>query len=163
MSAAATPLRYLERECSLTLAEGLAEFSSAQAGLIVADESTELGRLTRAHDCCHVLFGLTTAIEDEALADTWTLFGSTVTLREYSHYLQQDEFTKLFKEIGVWNMIRGTLRSLPDVVRVIRRSRRMTTKWPFFDYPRYLDTPIVELRRRFGIDVLGPREARATA
>lgn len=165
MPAAAPHLRYLDPDCPLTLAEGLREFVSSQEGLITADDSTELGRLTKAHDCCHVLFGLTTKIEDEALADTWTLCGSTVTIREYSQYLKQDEFTKLIKDIGAWNIVVGSLRSLPDIVRVIWRSRKMTEKWPFFDYPRFLDTPIVELRRRFGIDVLdrSPRPADVVA
>ena len=103
-------LRYLEREGPLTLAEGLAEFEASQEGLITGDDSTELGRLTRAHDCCHVLFGLTTAIEDEALADTWTLFGSTVTLREYSRYLQQDEFKQLLALYSARRLQRAAAR-----------------------------------------------------
>ncbi len=147
-------LRYLDPQCTLTLAEGLAEFESAQEGLIPIDEASEVGRLTKAHDCCHVLFGLTTEIEDEVLADTWTIFGSTVTLREYMRFLQHDEYKELVKDIGAWAMIRGSARSLPDVVRVIRRSRRMREKWPFFEYARFLDTPLVELRRRFGIELV---------
>ncbi|MEZ4453589.1 MAG: hypothetical protein R3B09_29305 [Nannocystaceae bacterium] len=149
-----TPLRYLDPECPMTLAEGLEEFEAAQDGLITIDESSEVGRLTKAHDCCHVVFGLTTEIEDEALADTWTIFGSTVSLREYTRFLQHDEYKQLVKDIGTWELIRGSVKSLPNVLRVIRRSRRMTEKWPFFDYARFLDTPIVELRRHFGIEVL---------
>ncbi|MCB9701550.1 MAG: hypothetical protein H6711_06650 [Myxococcales bacterium] len=146
--------RYLDQECPLTLAEGLEEFAAANPGLIPSDESTELGRLTRAHDACHVLFGLTTAVEDEALADTWTLAASTVTLREYMQYLKHEEFTDLIKQIGAWPMIRGSVRAIPRALKIFGRSRRMKERWPFFGYRDYLDTPLAEIRRRFGIELL---------
>jgi hypothetical protein len=146
----ATRPRYLDPECPLTLAEGLAEFAGANPGLIPADDPA-LRELVRAHDSCHVLFGLTTSIEDEALADTWTLLGSTVTIRQYSAYLKHEQFTKLFGEIGAWRLIRGVLRALPRIARALVRSRRMTAKWPFFEYAEFLDTPIAALRRRFNV------------
>ena len=43
------------------------------------------------------------------------------------------------------------LRSLPRMVRAIWRTRKMTAKWPFFEYAQFLDTPLVTLRRRFNI------------
>lgn len=142
--------RYLEPDCPLTLAEGLAELAATNPGLIASDDP-ELRELVRAHDACHVLFGLTTTLEDEALADTWTLCGSTVTLKQYSQYLKHEEFTKLFHEIGMWKLLGSMLRSLPPVARVIWRARKMSAKWPFFEYAQFLDTPIVTLRRRFNI------------
>lgn len=149
MSRAARP-RYLEPDCPLTLAEGLAEMAAANPGLIPADDPA-LRELVRAHDSCHVLFGLGTTLEDEALADTWTLFGSTVTLQQYSQYLRHEAFTGLIREIGWWPLLRGTLRSLPRMARAIWRARKMTARWPFFDYAQFLDTPLVTLRQRFNI------------
>jgi len=142
--------RYFEPDCPLTLAEGLAELAAANPGLIASDDP-ELHDLVRAHDSCHVLFGLGTTIEDEALADTWTLFGSSVTLKQYSAYLKYEEFTKLMHQTNGWTLLRGTLRSLPRMVRAIWRTRTMTAKWPFFEYAQFLDTPLVTLRRRFNI------------
>ncbi len=142
--------RYLDPDSPLTLGEGLAEFCAANPGLIPADDP-QIRELVRAHDACHVLFALTTSLEDEALADTWTLFGSSVTLKQYSAYLKHDQFTALFREIGAWKLLTGTLRAVPRVLRAIRRARRMPEKWPFFDYARFLDTPLAALRRRFGV------------
>lgn len=144
---------YLDPECSLTLAEGLAEFAAANPGLIPPSDP-ELRELILAHDSCHVLFGLTTSVEDEALADTWALVGSTVTMKQYASYLKRPEFTDLVKQIGLWNILFGSLRALPRIVRAIRRSRRMTRPWPFFDYARFLDVPVVELRRQFGVQLV---------
>ena len=146
----ATRPRYLDPESPLTLGEGLAEFCAVNPGLIPADDP-QIRELVRAHDACHVLFALTTSLEDEALADTWTLFGSSVTLKQYSAYLKHDQFTALFREIGAWKLLTGTLRAVPRVLRAIRRARRMPEKWPFFDYARFLNTPIAALRQRFGV------------
>jgi hypothetical protein len=143
-------LRYLEPDCPLTLAEGLAEFAAANPGLIPS-EDPRLRELVRAHDSCHVLFGLTTSIEDETLADTWTIFGSTVTIKQYSEYLKHEEFANVFRELGTWAMIRGVARSVPRALRAIWRTRRMTAKWPFYEYGQFLDTPIAALRRRFNV------------
>lgn len=142
--------RYLDPDCPLTLAEGLAEFSTANPGLIPAADP-RLRDLVCAHDSCHVLFALTTSLEDEAVADTWTIFGSTVTLRRYLEYLKQPEFVGAFKDIGWWTVLKGTLRAVPRVLRAIWRTRAMTAKWPFFDYAQHLDTPLGELRRRFNV------------
>lgn len=142
--------RYLESDCPLTLGEGLAEFAASNPGLIPAADP-RLRELVRAHDSCHVLFGLTTSVEDEAVADTWTMFGSTVTLRQYLEYLKHPEFTGVFKEIGWWTTLRRSVRALPRALRAIAAARRMTARWPFFDYARFLDTPIAELRRRFNV------------
>ena len=141
---------YLDPGCPLTLAEGLAEFCAANPGLIPADDP-QIRELVRAHDACHVLFGLTTSLEDEALADTWTVFGTSVTLKQYSAYLKHEQFTALLREVGAWALLKGTLRSVPRMLRAIRRARAMPEKWPFFDYARFLDTPIAALRRRFGV------------
>lgn len=146
----ATRPRYLDPDSPLTLGEGLAEFCAVNPGLLPADDP-QIRELVRAHDACHVLFALTTSLEDEALADTWTIFGTTVTLRQYRKYLEHEQVTALFREAGAWKLLTGTLRAVPRILRAIRRARRMPEKWPFFDYARFLNTPIAALRRRFGV------------
>lgn len=141
---------YVTADCPLTLAEGIEEFAAANPGLLPPGDG-ELREFIRAHDACHVLFGLTTTIEDEAVADTWTIFGSTVTLRRYTSYLKHPEILGLVKQAGLWHMTIGTLRALPRVLRAIRRARRMSAPWPFFDYASFLDVPIAALRRRFNV------------
>ena len=142
--------RYLDPDCPLTLAEGLAEFAAASPDLLPAVDP-ELREFIRAHDSCHVLFGLTTSIEDGALADTWTIFGSTVPVRRYAAYLKHDQVMSIFRDAGMWAVLRGTLRAIPRAIRAIVRARRMTAKWPFFGYAEHLDTPIAALRRRYGV------------
>ncbi|MEZ4382368.1 MAG: hypothetical protein R3A79_13540 [Nannocystaceae bacterium] len=145
---------YLEQGCPLTLRQGLEQFIASNPALIMADERTEVGRLTKAHDCCHVLFGLTTEIGDEALADTWTLVGSDVTLRQYAAFLQHDEYKQLVADVTTWPALVAMVKALPRVVQAIVRGRRMRPKWPFFAYADHLDTPLVELRRRYNVELV---------
>ena len=110
--------RYLEPDCPLTLAEGLAEFAASNPGLIPATDP-RLRELVRAHDSCHVLFGLTTSIEDETLTDAWTIFGSDVELRQYMEYLKHPEFFAPLKDIGWGKATRQALRAVPRALRAI--------------------------------------------
>ncbi len=153
---ATTTPTFVNQDCPLTLREGLEQFAAMMPDLIVADESTEIGRLLRAHDCCHILFGLTTQIGDEILADTWSLAGTTMSFRDYADYLKHDEFADLFKEIGYGKIIIESVKNLPRVFRAIARARQMTEKWPMFGYAEHLDTPLRDIRERFNIAVLPP-------
>ncbi|SFD65672.1 hypothetical protein SAMN02745121_00965 [Nannocystis exedens] len=141
---------YLAPDCPLTLAEGLEAFAAANPGLLPPGDG-ELREFIRAHDACHVLFGLGTTVEDEAVADTWTIFGSDVGLRRYASYLGRPEIAGIIQQIGWWNLTAGSARALPRVLRAIVRARRMSAPWPFFDYARSLDVPIAALRRRYNV------------
>lgn len=101
-----------------------------------------------------MLFGLTTEIGDEALADTWTLVGSDVTIRQYVAFLQHEEYKQLVADIATWSAFVEMIKATPRVLKAIVRGRRMSPKWPFFDYAAHLDTPLVELRRRYHIELV---------
>lgn len=136
-----------------TLAEGMAEFAAALPAPLAPDDP-DLLEFMHAHDACHVLFGLGTTIDDEALADTWTMVATDMPVRRYMAYLKREPFKKLLVEIGARQLIVGTLRSLPRLVRVLWRARRMPARWPFWGYAEHLGTPICELRERFNISVV---------
>jgi hypothetical protein len=145
-------LAFTDPQCTQTLAEGMAEFAAGLPAPLAVDD--DLGEFMRAHDACHVLFGLGTTIDDEALADTWTMVATDMPVRRYLAYLKREPFQQLLADIGTWQLIVGTLRSLPRVARVLWRARKMPRPWPFWGYAEHLDTPIAALRQRFKIDVV---------
>lgn len=147
-------LAFTDPQCTRTLAEGMAEFAAGLSAPLAVDDDADLVEFMRAHDACHVLFGLGTAIDDEALADTWTMVATDMPVRRYLAYLKRDPFKDLLAEVGAWQLVVGTLRSLPRVVRVLWRARRMPRPWPFWGYAEHLHTPIATLRQRFKIDVV---------
>jgi hypothetical protein len=152
-----TRLAYQSQDCPMTLAQGLAEYYRANAGLVLrpGELSAESREVFRCHDMCHVIFGLGTTLDDEALADTRTLFSSDVGFRRYSKYLSTTPEAKaLFKELGYGRAVWVTLLAIPRIFAAWRESWRMETKWPWRPPEDYLDRPLAELRRTFGIRVL---------
>ncbi len=147
--------RYQDQDSPLTLREGLAEYQSANPELVDPAQSSDAGAaFFQSHDACHVVFGTTTAILDEATTDYWTIFGVAITLRQYAaQFFGSQEGQDLMKTFG-WRMILVEgLRTLPRFFTVWARARRMTRKWPWIGFERYLDMPLGELRREFGIRV----------
>jgi len=158
----ATPLKYLDRDCTASLAEGLAEYYAHNATLLDPSKlPVDAAELFRRHDAGHVVFGCDTSLRGETLIDTWTIFGTTAGLRGYLEYFRYPQVNQIFATAGYWRIAREIARSLPDVLRVLVRSRQLSARWPWQDYEHYLDRSLLEIRREFNIRVVsnGRREA----
>ena len=69
--------------------------------------------------------------------------------------LNPDQAAKaLFKELGYANAVWITLLSLPRICRAALEAIRMTKRWPWVPPGSFLDRPIADLRREFGIRVV---------
>lgn len=150
-------LSYQQQESALTLAEGLEEYYAANGGTVIRprDLPPESAALFRSHDTCHVIFGLDTTLDDEALADMRTLFSCDVGLRRYAGYLTQDKQAKaLFKELGYLKSILVTVLALPRICRAATEAWRMTKKWPWAPPDSYQGRTLADLRHEFGICVV---------
>ena len=66
-------LPYLEQNCNLSLKEGLEMHYSVNPSF---KKNVEIVPAFYNHDIVHVLFGLSTAVEHESLADTRVIFGT---------------------------------------------------------------------------------------
>ncbi len=145
----------MSQDSPLSLREGIAEYYEHNVNLLDPGElPPEVADLFRQHDAGHVVFGCDTSLRGESLIDTWTIFGATVGLRGYLQYFKYPQVNQIFSEVGYWQILLQTIRCLPDILRVIVRSRRLHSKWPWRDYERYLDRPLGELRREFKIRVV---------
>lgn len=148
-------LAYMKQDATLTLREGLEEYYGTIDGLITEDNADpEVAALFRFHDTCHVVFGCDTSLRGEALADTWSIFGSTVTLRMYQRYLSLQETKSIFASMTLQDMLAALTSSTTAVPVAFWRAQHMAKKWPFLDHEAYLDMPLHELRAEFGIEVV---------
>ena len=148
-------LAYQRQDSRLTLADGLSAYRDAYPQLIAPSASEPgLRDFLNAHDRCHIIFGLTTSIRDEAMADTWTLFGSDGAWREYARYLRHPQVNNLFADIGYWPILRESTRSLHAIYSAWKHARRQTAKWPFWNSKSHLGQPLCDLRRKFGIELV---------
>ena len=148
-------LEYQKQDSTQTLAEGLAEYRAANPGLDAAREPGGSGaEFFRCHDTAHVVFGCSTSLVAEALADAWTLFGTTVTIRQFLGFLRIEEHQGIIEKVGWWGVLSTFVRSVPLVIIVGWRGLRMTSKWPWATFNSYLNCPLAEIRRQFNIKVV---------
>lgn len=150
-------LKYQEQESALTLAEGLEEYYAANKGIVArpSDLPPESFGLFQSHDMCHVIFGLDTTLDDEALADARTLFSSDVGWRRYAAYFAEDKQAQaLFKELGLVKGVWAMLTALPRILRALREAWRMEKRWPWIPPETYRDRSLSDLRNEFGICVI---------
>ena len=150
---------YQKQNCDLTLAEGLQCYYDSfpkNKEIFVDTEGSET--LLRDHDCTHVIFGLDISLDQEAILDTWVLWGSKFKwsyLLGYNRLPQIKELTKyLFKELGVIGFLRLYWNVVGVKRKVVFRVFKMKKKWPFQVPERYLNMKISDLRKMHGIVVL---------
>ena len=148
-------LAYMQPDATMTLREGLQEYYATIDGLVTEENaSKEVADLFRFHDTCHVVFGCDTSPRGEALADTWSIFGSTVTLKTYRDYANLQETKNLFSEMTFGDMLTMLASSSTAVPVAFWRAQHMNKKWPFREHDEYLDMPLNEIRAEFGIQVV---------
>jgi hypothetical protein len=150
-------LSYMRQDSALTLAEGLKEYYAANVGRVVhpRDLPPDSVALFRCHDMCHVIFGLDTTLDDEALADMRTLFSCDVGVRRYAKYLTRDRQAKiLFKELGVFRSMWVTVLVVPRICRAANEAWRTKKRWPWEPPKSYQNRSLADLRREFEIRII---------
>ena len=143
-------MEYQRQDSAITLAGGLEEYYAANRGRVVRpnDLPSESFALFRNHDICHVIFGLDTTLEDEAIADMRTLFSSDVGVRRYASYLAQDEQAQaLFKELGYLRSTWVTVKAIPRICRAALEALRLTKRWPWDAPVSFQNRTLADLRR----------------
>ena len=160
-------LEYQKQDCDLTLQEGLeCYYKSFPESTDVFEDNHETGTLMRDHDCTHIIFGLDVSIEQEAILDSWVLWGSKWKLSYLLGYQSLPQikqlYKDLFKEFGLFGFIKiyweiGSIKR-----KVIYRSLKMKQKWPFKVPEEYLSKKICDLREMHGIKILLPEEMEYT-
>jgi len=147
--------KYTDQHSTQTLREAIAEYYACNPALLDPEGMPERVRqLFRQHDAGHVVFGCDTSLRGETRIDSWTLLATTAGIRGYIEYFKYPQVNQIFRETGYVRIAVESARCLPDIGRVIWRSRWMRAKWPWAEYERYLDRPLTEIREEFGIAVL---------
>ena len=149
-------LPYLEQDCNLTLKEGLELHYNVDSNY---KKNVELVPAFYNHDIAHVIFGLTTKIEHESLVDFRIIFGTNWGFKKYiSDYFNNPNPNKIimqiFKDIGYMKGIFLSLKSLPNVFRVIIDCWKMNEKWQLNPSEDLLNSKLSYLRNKYNIKVI---------
>lgn len=155
MSTPAVPAHRFESPRSTqTLAEGLEEYFAAHPDLKRENQlaSGEARRFFRSHDIVHVLYGCGTSMPDEAIVKLASLYGTTgglQVLRGYVHHETLDIYRRL-----PWPSTLVALFASPYlIVRTMWRCSRQRQRWPWAENEHFMNTPLADLRKSFGIRV----------
>jgi hypothetical protein len=136
----------------LTLAEALLEFQRINSELIddrgMSDDSRTF---FRRHDIAHIVFLCDVSLLNEAMAKTWTAFGTTLGFWKHIAAYSRPETTEIVRDINTWDIAVTFLRSLVLMPRVMMRCRAMSRRWPWAEHEDFLDRRLVDIRREFNI------------
>ena len=75
----------------------------------ILKDSPRSGYLLRDHDCTHVIFGLDISIDQEAILDTWVLWGTSFKWKYLLGYAKLPQIKDLQKRLMSELGIRGFL------------------------------------------------------
>lgn len=156
-------LEYLKPNTSLTLRGGITQLreEDAKERDMAGTVAPEVERSMTAHDAVHVIFACDTSDKGEAVAHAWMLLGTTVTHRQLRDVMGTQDHRAFARELGRGRRLLALLSAIPAIMAAALRARQMHRRWSWFDYDRYLDTPIVDIRSEYGVRVITP-EKRAS-
>lgn len=152
-------LRFQDQNSSQTLAEGIAEFHAANPHLSTRDFSSDLAaQFFPAHDAMHVLFGKNTDLHGEAIVKYWTIGGTDLGFRGLFQYRNVQEVIDIRRGIPMRRYLRLALPMIPTMLPGILKGIRiaqtsLNKKWAHFGWRDYMDMPLKDIRKEFGIDV----------
>ena len=164
-------LSYQDEYSDITLREGIDEYRDylkKNNRHVLGENCSEDEKLTiLGHDATHVIFGLDTSLEEEAMLDCWVIFGGDVfkVIKEfYKGSLDLKETNEkvfdLVKEVGylkyTYLYLRVIFQKWP---KIFFRTRKMK-KWSYFFPSDFLEKKISELRKDFNIKILSPQERK---
>jgi hypothetical protein len=153
-------LGYVVQDSSQTLADGVAEYYRVHDQLESArGMSPEAQEFFRCHDVAHVVFGCTTALDDEAVVKLSSIFGTTAGFGVLAGY-RLHESAQIYEQLPLRGVLRTLARSIVLVPRTLLHCARQRARWPWSDYARFVDVPLREIRAQFGIVVAHPSRAR---
>lgn len=108
-------------------------------------------RFLRNHDVAHVLFGCDTSILGEAQVKLWTILGTSLGFwKHFREYYEASAF-ELSRKYSWKHILTNVPKIFFYMPRIFIRAKRMTKPWQFSNYERYLDKPLVEIRKEFNI------------
>ena len=164
-------LYYQEESCELTLKEGIEEYREylkVNNRHVLGENCSEDEKFNiLCHDATHVIFGLDTSLEEEAMLDCWVIFGGDVfkIIKEYykgSLDLKEtnEKVYDLAKEVGylkyTYLYLRVIFQKWP---KIFFRTRKMK-KWSYFFPSDFLEKKISTIRDDFNIKILSPEERK---
>ena len=159
-------LEFQKQNCHLTLEEGLKIYYDAfedQESILKGDTLPEF---IFGHDCSHVIFGLGLSLKEEAILDTYTIYGCKdsikIIFKAAGQIFKSNELLNLYKKLisehGVIGLLKLVNLSKKSKKIAKIKTKKMKKKWSYYVPKSYLSHKINDLREEYGIIILTEKE-----
>jgi len=105
----------------------------------------------------HVVYGCGTSMPDEAIVKLASFFGTTGGRRVMRGYMHHESLD-IYRRLPIASTAAALLAAPYLIGRTIWRCKRQPRPWPWDGHDEYMKTPLVEIRRIFGIQVAHARD-----
>ena len=138
----------------LTLKEGLIHFREKNKKYFTKKTlSAKQEKFMDAHDIAHVLFSCDTSITGEGTVKIWTTFGTDLNFWEVTAGYNDVNAFQLFREYSIKHLVKNMVQLFRRIPQTFLRARQMSKKWSFYNYHKFLNTPIKDIRSEFNIHI----------
>lgn len=143
-----------ERQNSLqSLASGLAEYHASNPGLAKGRGlSPQAQEFFRCHDVVHVVYGCGNTLNDEAVVKISSMLGTSAGLGVLRGYTLHESLD-IYRALRVVDVLVSIVHSAWIIPRTIVRCLVQSKRWPWDNFDSYLQTPLLDIRKEFGIRV----------
>lgn len=140
----------------MTLQEAIDELRLAEGEEIYLPEklAPEIRQAIDAHDAVHTIFGCDISKRDEVAAHVFMLLGTTVTMKELKSVATHRDHRKMTTDAGHLEMLKTAVGAFPRLAKASWTALKMTKRFPWQNYNKYLDRKLSEIRSEFGIRIL---------
>jgi hypothetical protein len=139
---------------TISLGEALQKMRDSEVEDNLANTmSADTAQALEQHDAVHILFDCGTSIQDEIAVHIWMLFATTADLSEMHRAVASQEHRTVLSGIGHFKLLGIWLTSLPRIIGIIAKSRRMHKKLAVAELPKIKEKSILEIRQEYGIVV----------
>lgn len=136
----------------MTLGEAIQRLRTSEPESNLADQaSADLEQALEQHDAVHILFNCGTSIQDEIAAHVWMVCATTANAQEMHRAIATQTHRNVLSGIGHFKLIGIWLLSLPRIISIILKSRRMKQKVAVEDLSKLKMQKVLEIRREYGI------------
>ncbi len=149
-------LKYMSIDSAQTLREAVFELRFAEKAEKDAAQyvAAELLDDVDVHDAIHVLFGCSTNLRDEVIAHVWTVFGTTMKMKDMARVNLHKDHRQVLSNIGHGRVLKTWAWAVPQITSVILRAVKMKRRWPVEEYSSFLDQRLCDIRKSFNIHPL---------
>ncbi len=137
----------------MTLAQGLAEYFEANPGLTRGDSLPSAAKqFFSCHDVVHVVYGCGTSLPDELVVKIASVVGTTGGFGMLRGYALHASF-EIYRQLPLLAILQTLLVAIWLVPRTVWCCLHQRRRWPWDGSSGWLQTPLCDLRRAFGIRV----------